>query len=175
MSLHGIAAMFHEKEALVEAAGRLREAGFRRLEAFSPTHVEELDEILQDEPREMPWIFFVAGLVGCLGGFLLCTWSAVVDWPFNVGGRPDFSWPSFMPVAFETTVLMASVCGFVGLMIRCGLPRLHHPMFGVPGFEGVTRDRFFLCVEAADPAWDADRVRRLLAETGAREVTDVPA
>lgn len=175
MSLHGIAALYHEKAALVEAARRLREAGFRRVEAFSPIHVEELDEILGDEPREMPWIFFVAGLAGCLGGFFLCAWSAVVDWPFHVGGRPDFSWPSFMPVTFEMTVLLASVCGFVGLLIRCGLPRLHHPMFGVPAFERVTRDGFFLCVEADDPAWDADRVRLLLSETGAGEVTDVPA
>lgn len=175
MSVHGLAAEYAGKEALVEAVRHLRAAGFRRLEAFSPIHVEELDEILGDEPREMPWIFFVAGVVGCLGGFLLCTWSAVVDWPFNVGGRPDFSWPSFMPVTFEMTVLTASLCGCVGLLIRCGLPRLYHPMFHVPGFEGVTRDRYFLCVEASDPAWDADRVRALLLGTGAREVTDVPA
>jgi hypothetical protein len=123
----------------------------------------------------VPLIVLLGGLAGCLGGFCLQYWIAVLDYPINAGGRPLNSWPSFIPVTFELTILAAAFSAVFGLFALCRLPWPSHPVFNVPEFEQATQTRFFLCIEARDPRFAADETREFLAGLGPREVHDVPA
>jgi hypothetical protein len=171
--LYGLVASFEAPEALLAAVRAMRAAGYRRLEAFTPFAVDGLDEALELPPDAMPLVMLVGGLVGGLAAFGGQTWTAVGYWPMNVGGRPNFSWPAFIPITFELTVLGAALAGFFGLLWANGLPRLHHPIFGAPHFDQASRNPFILCVRALDPAFDAELTRRALEGLGATEVSDV--
>jgi len=171
----GLLAEFEEPEALVRAAARVREAGYRRVDAFSPYPIEELGEALGLRPSPLPLVVLIGGLLGGLGGFALQAWSSVVAYPMNVGGRPAFSWPAFVVPAFETTILGAALAAVLGMFAFGRLPMPYHPLFHVPRFALASRDRYFLCIEAADPLFDARRTRRLLEELSPTGVHDVPA
>jgi hypothetical protein len=172
--LYGLLAEFEGPTGLVRAVRAARAAGYRRLDAYTPFPVEELAEALEFRRTRMPLVMFIGGVVGCVGGYLLQYWISAIDYPINVGGRPLNSWPAFIPVMFELTVLCASLAGVLGLLGLCGLPRPHHPLFGVPRFALATRDRFFLCIESRDRRFDEAATRNFLAELHPREVTEVP-
>jgi hypothetical protein len=161
-ALHGLMAEFDNPTALVEAATRARLAGYRKLDAYSPIPIEALDEALDLKRTKLPVLVFLGGLAGCLAGFGLEYWASVIEYPMNIGGRPFNSWPQFIPVTFETTVLGAALTAFVGMWALNGLPKPYHPVFNVPAFARASTDRFFLCIEAEDPKFDRETTRQFL-------------
>ena len=171
---YGLLAEFDGPAALVHAAGCARQAGYRRLDAFSPFPVEGLSEALEFRRTRMPLVMFLGGLLGCVGGFFMQYWIATTAYPISIGGRPLNSWPAFIPVTFELTVLISALTGVFGLLGLCGLPQPYHPLFNVPRFALASRDRFFLCIEATDPKFDRETTRRFLTDLHPREVAEVP-
>src|SRR6185437_9997948 len=169
---YGMMAEFTSPEAVVEAARRLYVNGFRRMDAFTPAPVEGLDEALHPGRLPvLPIVIFFGGILGAVAGFFIQYWAEVINYPINVGGRPYNSWPSFGVATFEITVLFAVAAGFFGLFLFCRLPRLCHPVFNAPDFDRASQDRYFLCVEARDPRFDADRLRELFQHYGAVRIS----
>jgi Alternative complex III, ActD subunit len=174
--IFGIAAQFDSPEAITEAAELIHQHGYIRIDAFTPFPIEELSEIVFPRPSKVPLIMLIGGILGgATGYFGLQLFSMAYHYPFNVGGRPLNSWPLYIPVTFELTVLISSFFGVIGLLIVNGLPRLHHPMFGVAGFERASVDRFFLLIERTDPKFDEGKIRQLLTEAKAQSITEVYA
>src|SRR3989441_8489764 len=173
-SLYGLVAAFTTPEALLEATRQARRAGYRRLEAYTPFPVEGLAEALDFHQTHIPLVVLLGGIVGGVGGYVLQYWINVIDYPLNVGGRPLHSWPAFIPVTFELTVLCAALFAVLGMLALNGLPMPYHPLFHVPRFALATRDRFFLCIEAVDPKFDRETTEQFLASLQPREVTEVP-
>src|SRR5262245_59979347 len=171
--IYGLMAEFESPTALVEAAHRAREAGYTKMDGFSPFPIEELTEALGVRPTRLPLLVLIGGLVGCLGGFFMQWYSAVVDYPLDIGGRPPNSWPMFMPVTFEMTVLLAGLTAVFAVLALNGLPQPYHPVFNVPRFALATRHRFFLCIEATDPLFDRQGTRDFLQSLHPREVNEV--
>jgi hypothetical protein len=170
----GLLAEFTEADELVVATSRVHADGYRHVEAYAPLPVEGLADALGFRRTRMPVVVLVGGVVGCLSGFALQYYTTVVSYPLNVGGRPLLSWPSWVPVIFEMTVLFAALAAVLGMLALNGLPRPHHPLFGVPSFDRATQDRFFLCILARDPKFHPQTTRQFLERLGAKEVTDVP-
>ena len=173
--LHGLMAEFDSRDALVEACERTHEAGYRKVDAYSPYPIEEVSEALHHPRSPLSKIVFAGGLLGACAGFGLQYWVSVIHYPLNVGGRPLNSWPSFIPVTFETTILLAALATVIGMLALNGLPRPYHPVFNVKAFERASQDRFFLCIESEDPRFDIEETRRFLHGLGALEVHPVDA
>jgi hypothetical protein len=171
---YGLIAEFRTGDALLQAAKRAKEEGYREVEAYAPYAVEGLAEAVGFESHAVPLMTFIGGVLGGAGGYFLQWYSAVVDYPINVGGRPLHSWPSFIVPTFELTILGAALAAVFGMLIANGLPRLRHPIFHARDFEQATRNRFFLCLPARDPKFDAVRSRRFLTDLQALSVSEVP-
>ena len=172
-TLHGLMAEFETPTALVAAAERARLAGYRNMDAYSPIPIEELNDALGLRRTRLPMLVLAGGILGGLAGYGLEYWSQVIEYPMNVGGRPYHSWPHFIPVTFETTVLGASLCAFVGMWMRNKLPMPYHPVFNVPAFVRASQDRFFLCIETTDPRFDRHATARFLESLHPVGVSDV--
>ncbi len=170
---YGLMAEFDNPTAIVVAARRAYAEGYRRMDAYTPFPVEGLAEEMRFHRTEVPLITLLGGLAGCLGGYFLQYWIAALYWPLNIAGRPLNSWPMFIPVTFELTVLVAALSALLGMLALNGLPRPHHPLFNVPRFALASQDRFFLCVEASDPRFDYAATRSFLESLSPREVSDV--
>jgi hypothetical protein len=171
--IYGLLAEFNDPNELVAAVRRAREAGFRQMDAYTPFPIEELAEAMGMHSTRLPLIVLIGGIVGGVAGLLLQYWTSAIDYPINVGGRPFFSWPAFIPITFETTVLVAALSAVLGMLALNGLPMPYHPVFNVPRFALATRDRFFLCIEATDPQFDREGTRRFLERLVPREVSEV--
>jgi hypothetical protein len=172
-TLWGLMAEFETPGALVKAAERVRLAGYRKFDAYSPIPIEELTEAMGLRRTRLPLIVLCGGILGGLAGYGLEYWSQVIAYPMNVGGRPFHSWPQFIPVTFETTVLGSALAAFIGMWALNGLPQPYHPVFNVPAFERASRDRFFLTIEADDPRFDRHTTQRFLEELKAVGVSEV--
>lgn len=172
-SMHGLIAEFKSAQELLDAAAAARAAGYRRVEAYSPFPIEGLGEALGHSPSRLPWIVLAGGAIGGFAGFMFQWVSFAHFYTLNIGGRPFFSWPSFVPVTFELTVLFAALSTVLGLFVLCGLPAPYHPVFNHPRFAGVTRDRFFLSIEATDPKFERAGAERFLKGLSPSEVTEV--
>jgi hypothetical protein len=171
---YGLIAEFAAPEAALAAARRLYLNGFRRIDAYTPFPVAGLDEAMRPGRRPLlPLLMFAGGVIGAVFAYFIEYWAAVINYPLNVGGRPLNSWPAFTVSAFEAMLLLAIAAGFFGLLLFCRLPRLAHPIFAAPDFDRASQDRFFLCVEAGDPRFDAERVRWLFEHLGAVRVSEV--
>ncbi len=168
--IYGLLAEFADPDALLEAARRAREAGFRALDAYSPFPIHGLDEAVGMRRTNLPFLSLACGLIGACGGFLLQYWVSAIAYPLNVGGRPFFSWPSFIPITFESGVLLASFGTAIGMLIANGLPQPYHPLFNVEEFARASQDGFFLCIESADPQFDPEKTRQFLQGLNPREV-----
>lgn len=172
-ALHGLMAEFETAEALLHAADRTRTAGYTKTDAFSPFPIHGMDEALGIRERAVAPIVLAGGVMGLMGGWGLEYWTQVIDYPMNIGGRPYNAWVNFIPPAFETTILLASISAVVGMLALNGLPRPYHPVFNVKRFERASQDTFFLLVEAADPKFDLEGTRAFLAGLGAKSVVTV--
>ena len=170
---YGLMAEFATPTALVAAAERARLEGYRRMDAYSPYPVEELSEALGLPRTRVPLVTLIGGILGGIGGYGLEYWTQVIAYPMNIGGRPFHSWPHFIPVTFETTVLGAALSCFVGMWVMNNLPQPYHPVFNVPAFARASRDRFFLCIEATDPKFDRQATERFLGSLHAVGVSEV--
>ena len=172
-TLYGLMAEFEEHEELLAATRRAYAEGYRRMDAFSPFPVEGLAEALGHEHSAIPMFTLIGGMIGGLGGYFMQWFAMAKLYPLNVGGRPLNSWPNFIPVVFELTVLIASVSAFLGVFVLNKLPQPNHPVFNVPEFERASIDRFFLCIEADDPKFSIEETRAFLEELKACKVTEV--
>jgi len=171
--LYGVMAEFDNPSDLVAAARKTYDAGYRRINGYSPYPIEELSEAIGFTHTRLPLIVFLGGLLGGLGGFFMQYWMEVKDYPLNVGGKPLNSWPAFIPITFECTVLCAAFAAVLGMLVLNKLPQPYHPVFNAPNFALATRDRFFLVVEANDPKYDHKEVTELFKSLDAQDVTDV--
>lgn len=171
--IYGLIAEFDSPDALLEAARRAHAEGYRRMDAHTPFPIEGLAEAIGFRRTRLPLVVLVGGIIGCVGGFLMQYYISVIAYPLNVGGRPLNSWPAFIPVTFETTILAAALAAVIGMLALNRLPMPYHPVFNVPRFRLATRDRFFLCIEATDPKFDRDETHRLLESLGPLGVFDV--
>jgi len=166
-------AEFEEPSALVNAARAAREKGYRKLDAYSPFPIEELSEALHLHKNKLPLIVLLGGITGGLTGYLLQYYVTVVNYPINIGGRPLHSWPAYIVITFELTILFAAISAVLGLMALCGLPMPYHPVFNVPRFAFASRNRFFLCIEATDPLFDREKTGQFLETLEPKEVSEV--
>jgi hypothetical protein len=172
-AIYGLIAEFSGPNELLEAAEKTHHAGYRRIDAYSPFPIEELAEAVGYRHRILPWLVLAGGIIGCVAGFSLQYWVSVIELPLNVGGRPLNSWPAFIPITFECTILGAALTTVLGMLALNGLPRPHHPIFNAERFSLATQNKFFLCIEARDAKFDLDGTRRFLEELHPDEVTVV--
>jgi len=169
----GLLAEFETAEEILLAAQRVRQAGFRHIDAYTPYAVEGLAAELGLRRSPIASIVLIGGLVGVAVGFWMQFYSSAIDYPLDVGGRPLNSWPVFVPIAFEVTILVAASAAFLGMLFLNRLPQPHHPLFNVPQFSRASQDRFFLCIEATDPLFDLRGTKRFLEGLSASAVMEV--
>jgi hypothetical protein len=172
--IYGLIAEFQAPHDLIAAVRAARRAGYSAIDAYTPFPVEGLDDALGMKPTRLPKVVFAAGLVGLIAAYLMQLWMTAIDYPLNVGGRPNHSWPSFMPVMFEVTILFAVLFAVVGMLAANGLPQPFHPLFALPRFELATQSHFFLCIEARDPKFELARTREFLAGLKPTAIDEVP-
>jgi Protein of unknown function (DUF3341) len=172
VGVYGLMVEFEEPEQLLAAAKKVSEAGYKNVDAYSPFAVHGVDEAL-GATTVLPWLIFGGGLTGGLTGFGMQT-LANFHYQINIDGKPLVSWPSFLPITFELTVLFASATAVFGMLLLNGLPRPYNPVFNVAGFERASQDRFFLCIEAKDPQFDLDQTSRFLEGLEPKSITEVP-
>jgi hypothetical protein len=172
-ALYGIMAEFDNPSDLVAAARQTHEAGYRRVNGYSPYPIEELTEAIGFKHTTLPIIVLVGGILGGLGGFFMQYWMEVIDYPLNVGGKPFNSWPAFIPITFECTILVAAFSAVLGMLVLNKLPQPYHPVFNAPNFALATRDKFFLVIEANDPKFRHAETMQFMNTLGAMEVNDV--
>ncbi len=168
-AMYGLMAEFETADKLLEATVKAVAGGYKRIEAYSPFPIEGLADALSFRTR-LPLIVLIGGIIGGLSGFFLQYWVSVIHYPINVGGRPLNSWPSFIPVTFELTILFAGLTAAIAMLALNGLPMPYHPVFNVPRFELATNDRFFLSIEATDPQFQLNATRSFLESLGAKGV-----
>jgi hypothetical protein len=170
----GMMAEFDDHQRLLKAASAAHAAGYRKMDAYTPYPIHGLSEALGQAPTKISTVVLCGGLAGCIGGFALMSWITLIAYPMNVAGKPMYSWPAYIPITFETTVLSAALTAVVGMIALNGLPQPYHPVFNVERFKRASQDRFFLCIEAADPKYDAVATREFLGRHSA-EVMEVDA
>jgi Protein of unknown function (DUF3341) len=171
--VYGVMAEFDTPGALAQATRAAVQHGYKKLDAYSPFPIEEVSEALHLHRNRLPLIVLAGGLCGGTLGYLLQYFITVIYYPINVAGRPLHSWPSYIIITFELTILLASISAVVGLFALCGLPMPYHPVFNVPRFAMASNDRFFLCIESTDPLFDRAKTSEFLESLDAREVSDV--
>ena len=172
-AIYGVMAEFDSPSALVSAARAVCAQGYHKLDAYTPFPIEELNDVLHLHKNRLPLIVLAGGLIGGLTGFLMQYWIAAIYFPINIGGRPLNSWPSFIVIMFELTILFAAIFCFFGMLGLCGLPLPHHQMFNLQRFARASSDHFFLCIEARDPIFNAGTVTELLSEFEPLEIWKV--
>ena len=170
----GVLGEFETPEELLRAARRAREAGYRRMDAYTPFPIHGLSDAMAFRPTRLPLLVLAGGLVGCATALLMMWFSATIHYPIHVAGKPLASWPMFVPITFELTVLFAAFSAVFGMLGMNGLPMPYHPIFNAPRFAFASRDRFFLCIEARDRQFDLDQTRDFVEGLAPRQLWEVP-
>ena len=173
--IYGMMAEFDTPAALVEAAKRTYQAGYKRIDAYTPFPIEGLAEEIGFHRDEVPLVVLIGGIVGGLTGYLMQYWMSAVAYPLNIGGKPYHSWPAFIVITFEMTILFAGIFAVFGMLALNGLPMPYHPVFNVPRFTRASRDRFFLVVFSSDVKYDPAATRQFLESLDPRSVSEVPS
>jgi hypothetical protein len=171
--VYGLIAEFQTPDAVVAAAHKVHDAGYTRVDAYSPYPIEELGEALGLHQSPLPKLVLGGGVFGLLGGFALQYWASAIEYPMNIGGRPFASWVSFIVPAYEATILCAALAAVLGMLALNGLPEPYHPVFGAPSFALATRDKFFICIEAADPRFERAATRKFMEGLGTTGVYEI--
>jgi hypothetical protein len=172
--IYGIMAQFDTPTDLVHAAKAAYDAGYRKMDTYTPYPLEEAAEAIGVHHNRVPLVCLVGAMLGMIGGYSLEYWVSAISYPINVGGKPFHSWPAFIPVTFECAVLGASLAVVFGMLALNGLPQPYHPVFNVPSFTGATTDKFFLCIESQDPQFSVAETKRFLEKQHPLEVAEVP-
>jgi len=173
--IYGLLAEFDSAQALVDAAKKTHEAGYKKIDAYSPFPIEGLAEEIGMHFDEIPLTVLIGGIVGGCTGYLMQYWMSAVDYPLNIGGKPPHSWPAFIIITFEMTILFAGISAVLGMLAFNGLPMPYHPVFNVPRFAFASKDRFFLIVFSTDKKYSAVETRRFLETTDPRSISEVPS
>ena len=171
--IHGVMAEYSEPEALIEGIQKIRGLGYKQMEAYTPFPVEGLTEALGKPKTKIQWAILCGAICGGTGAFAFQCWTLMSAYPLNLGGRPAFSWPAFMPVTFELTVLSAAFTAVIGMLVLNGLPQPYHPVFNVKEFDAASKDKFFLCVESKDPKFNVENLKAAFKNAGAEAVYEV--
>jgi hypothetical protein len=172
--IYGLLAEFDEPQPLLEAARKAREEGYRRMEAYSPFPVHGLAAELGFHHTRLPLIVLIGGIIGAVGGFFMQWYANVVSYPINIAGRPLNSWPAFIVITFELTILCAGLAAVLGMLALNGLPQPYHPLFNIPRFELASRSAFFLSLQWRDPKFDLIETRRFLESLNPKAIYEVP-
>jgi hypothetical protein len=173
--IYGIMAEFDSAQRLLDAAKATHEAGYKKLDAYSPFPIEGLAEEIGFTHDEVPLVVLIGGIIGALTGYGMQYWMSVVDYPLNIGGKPYHSWPSFIVITFEMTILFAGISAVLGMLALNGLPMPYHPVFNVPRFAMASKDRFFLIVFSSDKKYDPTSTRQFLEGFQPRSISEVPS
>ena len=173
--IYGLMAEFDSAQALVDAGRKTREAGYKKIDAYSPFPIEGLAEEIGMHFDEIPLTVLIGGIIGGCTGYLMQYWMSAVDYPLNIGGKPPHSWPAFIVITFETTILFAGISAVLGMLAFNGLPMPYHPVFNVPRFAFASKDRFFLIVFSADKKYNPIETRKFLEGLNPRSVSEVPS
>jgi hypothetical protein len=173
-NIYGLIAEFPDDREILAATRSAYDHGFRKMDAFAPFPVEGLAEALGRKKTTVPIIVLAGGTLGCLGGYFLQWFASAISYPLNIGGRPLNSWPAFIPITFELTILSAAFAAIIGMLALNKLPLPYHPLFNVPEFERASSDKFFLCIEATDPKFDLKETRRFLEMLKPELIMEVP-
>lgn len=173
--VYGLMAEFESAQSLVDAAHKTHAAGFQKIDAYSPFPIEGLAEAIGFTKNRVPLVVLIGGLIGGLSGYLMQYWISAISYPINVGGKPYHSWPAFIVVTFEMTILFGGLSAVFGMLALNGLPMPYHPVFNVPRFAFATKDRFFLIIFSSDPKYDSTQTRAFLEGLGSRFISEVPS
>ena len=171
--LYGIMAEFQSAQQLVDAAAAARKEGYVEMDAYSPFPIPEIDHAIGIKRTILPWVILIMGIIGGSLGFFMQWYSATIHYPLNIGGRPVNSWPMFVPITFEMTILFSAFTAGIGMLIMNGFPKHYHPVFNVPSFERASSESFFLCIEHTDAKFDREQTSAFLKSLNPIEVSEV--
>ncbi len=172
-ALYGVMAEFDSAQEVVDAARQTMAHGFTKVEAYSPVPIEELNDIIHQKRTILPKLVLGGGLAGMAAGMALQYWASVIEYPMNIGGRPQASWITYIIPTYELTILFSALTAAIGMIVLSGLPQPYHPVFNVDRFSMASSDKFFLVVESLDPKFDRQATSEFLRGTGAKGVYDV--